>query len=920
MGLPIASTKQCNLQGTEALSRDDALTASLVQTTGPAHIPLSDQRWQELFLHYNRLVHLEYSSESDDDILAQSCKSMAKHAEQSSNLASLCLHVSRMVRDMETTIGNKEKPSKAENKNSIPSSASSRIALVGKARATCGALNLLRILVHRILLTAATDPELDSEGQQNYLTAVFTYRSREGSHSSRKERRNGKSGTRDAGLEIFTSLMSFISLIGKPISKYDSSKGNNNNIGLEGIQILKKIPEIYDITMLVLSLLLVMFSSQLYQPMISSCQHMEESQNTYNGNTNNYFLDLAMKEAKAIHQKQKLSRQRESPIHTQNLMEGLSSGTEGYSVQSPQSTTSSISKKCHGKKSQRWSSSSVLLSLLNFMMERPESPSRSISAHHVDLANMVVRDVKREKPGPDGIYENHTIVMAAAPKPQHVDTDNDSGPSSETTNSRGMSKYNSDPIERRSAPKIFIDATNKVIHISSSIVLLPFRLMTLALALLTQQQKLLGFRISGMPGNTKFKHNEDKLLVLQSMVGGGSAGSCTSDVLWLTESPVSDLANALFLVLINNHRVTPESETEDSTEPWNPFRYDMVALDDNRWEELKHSDDNLGKASNDINELFSSSMDSMQFNEGLERSGIEDIDRRNLPQPSALVNDYSSNLPQMEVKVNFENLFQSFGQVLHNEVGALTLYSLLQASPKFAEYLAVRSDLDTIMMPLLRALYFSCSSTFHSTRASSAPSKSKINGSNVIPYSLGHPFRSISHLYVILILLLMFSQDQSFGPVSFRRVTIPVISWYKERHLKEISLGSVIVLTLLRAITFNLNRLDDYFLLNNSCAVLLNLSPHVVKLHPYAAMRLATMTVTCMRRYSSLVVKNDGHPAGEDDTYTTLGMYAEVMRYIQIYSSKLHISSLIYLLSSPPSPGLSNTSPNGEFCHQTQNN
>merc|ERR1712012_728694 len=100
------------------------------------------------------------------------------------------------------------------------------------------------------------------------------------------------------------------------------------------------------------------------------------------------------------------------------------------------------------------------------------------------------------------------------------------------------------------------------------------------------------------------------------------------------------------------------------------------------------------------------------------------------------------------------------------------------------------------------------------------------------------PFRTQSQLYVIILLLLLFSQDVSFGRDAFRRVIVLTVPWYKERSLKRINLGSVIILTILRSLLFTLNRLQDIFLLNNCCAVLENLSTSVADLHEYAAMRL----------------------------------------------------------------------------------
>ena len=86
----------------------------------------------------------------------------------------------------------------------------------------------------------------------------------------------------------------------------------------------------------------------------------------------------------------------------------------------------------------------------------------------------------------------------------------------------------------------------------------------------------------------------------------------------------------------------------------------------------------------------------------------------------------------------------------------------------------------------------------------------------------------------------------------------------------------MILLVLLRAITFNLNKLRDEFLLSNCCAVLLNLSPHIISVHEYAATRLVSVTTSCFKRYSTLVVENGNKKEAEGELSTSLGMHAEV--------------------------------------------
>ena len=270
--------------------------------------------------------------------------------------------------------------------------------------------------------------------------------------------------------------------------------------------------------------------------------------------------------------------------------------------------------------------------------------------------------------------------------------------------------------------------------------------------------------------------------------------------------------------------------------------------------------------------------------------------------PSPLrINEHLSML-----SINFESLFEAFGRTVHTvkstchchrheivspylycllisifsqEIGALWLYTLLLSSPNFKQSISARSDLDTLILPLLRSLYFSTTVA----HADSSMTQTRGQLSQLITRTpTAWPFRSQSQLYVILILLLIFSQDPAFGRDSFRRVRVPksAVKWYKELQ-KEVSLGSMILLVLLRTITFNLNRLHDEFLLSNTCAVLLNLSPHIVDLNDYyVASRLISVTTSCFKRYVTLLAENGGEPEFEGDVSSLLGMHGEVSETI----------------------------------------
>ena len=101
-----------------------------------------------------------------------------------------------------------------------------------------------------------------------------------------------------------------------------------------------------------------------------------------------------------------------------------------------------------------------------------------------------------------------------------------------------------------------------------------------------------------------------------------------------------------------------------------------------------------------------------------------------------------------------------------------------------------------------------------------------------------------------------------------------------------------------------MNRMRDPFLLSNCCAVLLNLSPNIANLHSYASMRLVSMLLATMKRFTVLVMKNGGRVAGEEDVTSLLGMYSEVSDFYVARAvfvtwfihSFIHYLTLIHLI------------------------
>lgn len=767
------------------LEPSDSLSTLLLQVTGPAHIPWNDPRWQELLHGYDVWVHLEPTQA----VAAAALGSMSKHASTSSNLAALCMHVTRMIHDLQQAT---VEPLQPNNEGSEEMDFTQKIALVAKSRATAGALNLLRLFVHDVIAIHA------QEGEELMLE-IFLYQSRDVTERHRVDRQ--------AGCELIQTVMVFLSSL--PCMHEDE----------DTFPPWKIVPELYDAAILSLQLVLVLFSTQLYQLMLSSTQRQQAPNHTgfTTGWGGNMLLDYLMQDAKHAQAQQ---RQRQRELNGEPPLFDTSQSTQPEETQLP-----------------AWTPQSLLRALLSWQMHRPRAPPRSIAHHFAELAHSVVQ-AKGEKVGPDGMFESHLVVMAERPG-AHSHSDM-------ARRSSGTDLHHHHVYLDRPPSRMLLAATK-------SLILLPFRLVSLA------------FNLWGHHGREHGKdYDETRKSHMQT------SRRRTNDVLWLTDSPIADLGSSLFLLLTHNYRATVES----SGEVGNPFRAELAALNDSRWE------------TGMTNDLLAPTENGGMHEVDLFGNG-EDAD--SLSKPLLGKSEPSRQL----LSTNFESLFQSFGDILHTEPGALLLYTTLQASPIFAAFISVRSDLDTLVMPILRTLYFSSSSRHFSpaglVRASSNHSLSSNSSeqrqlthdarSNSVLLSIRScPFRSQSQLYVIMILLLIFSQDNSFGSDAFRRVDVASVPWYKERNLKDVRLGSLLLLTLLRSIIFNLNKLQDTFLLSNCCAVLMNLSPNIVDLPDYVSMRLVSITVSCMKRYMTLVAKNGGKVETEEDMSSTMGMYGEVSR------------------------------------------
>ncbi|KAJ4954787.1 hypothetical protein NE237_011570 [Protea cynaroides] len=227
------------------------------------------------------------------------------------------------------------------------------------------------------------------------------------------------------------------------------------------------------------------------------------------------------------------------------------------------------------------------------------------------------------------------------------------------------------------------------------------------------------------------------------------------------------------------------------------------------------------------------------------------------------------------VRLPFASLFDTLGIHLADESSVLLLYSLVHGNSDFLEYVLVRTDLDTLLMPILATLYDASRSTSN-------------------------------HIYMLLIILLILSQDSSFN-ASIHKLILPSIPWYQERLLHNTSLGSLMVIILIRTVKYNLSKMRDVYLHTNCLATLANMAPHVHRLSAYASQRLVSLFDMLSRKYTKLAeLRNDKILVNKansvdggnitEDASTELHIYTDFLRIV------LEIINAILTYALPRNP------------------
>ena len=170
----------------------------------------------------------------------------------------------------------------------------------------------------------------------------------------------------------------------------------------------------------------------------------------------------------------------------------------------------------------------------------------------------------------------------------------------------------------------------------------------------------------------------------------------------------------------------------------------------------------------------------------------------------------------------------------------LLLYVTLHTNHSFLNFLLAKSEPEGILGPLLAILY-----------SHAATSVSGSGGGAGGVGSVADPVVSAS-TYILLVVLLILSNDAIYcANLHAPECSLANVDWYRERVLSEVSVGSLAVVVLVRALQSNLRQQDAY--IGRTClAVLCNMAPHASNLHPYAAQRVLYLYEVLSKRSLAL--------------------------------------------------------------------
>ncbi|XP_054612303.1 dymeclin [Dunckerocampus dactyliophorus] len=200
-------------------------------------------------------------------------------------------------------------------------------------------------------------------------------------------------------------------------------------------------------------------------------------------------------------------------------------------------------------------------------------------------------------------------------------------------------------------------------------------------------------------------------------------------------------------------------------------------------------------------------------------------------------------------QINFNSLYTALCEQQCSDQATLLLYTLLHQNANMRTYMLSRTDMDNLVLPILEILYHVEDRNSH-------------------------------HVYMALIILLILTEDDAFNR-SIHEVILKNITWYTERSLTEISLGSLLILVVIRTIQFNMTRTRDKYLHTNCLAALANMSAQFRCLHQYAAQRIISLFALLSKKHNKVLEQATQSLRSRQGDNTTLPDYAQDLNVIE---------------------------------------
>ncbi len=121
-------------------------------------------------------------------------------------------------------------------------------------------------------------------------------------------------------------------------------------------------------------------------------------------------------------------------------------------------------------------------------------------------------------------------------------------------------------------------------------------------------------------------------------------------------------------------------------------------------------------------------------------------------------------------------------------------------------------------------------------------------------------------------------QDAAFCETAHRRVKVPAhkLTWFRDRRLGEISLGSLLLTSLMRTVSvtsgLSMAGASDSYLHTNCFAAAANMAPYTENLHTFSAQRMLSTLSALHKKHVYLASRARDAPAGSDDLARVNGL------------------------------------------------